>query len=115
MEFSSQQRRQSFFFLMIRRPPRSTLCPYTTLFRSGVPDLALYARVWIGALVEQQLQHVDVAVRLLQIRARLRIRGNRRPLHVDDGVERRDAGIAGEIRIGAFLEQIGGEIEVAVT
>src|SRR3712207_7769455 len=23
-----------FFFLMILRPPRSTLCPYTTLFRS---------------------------------------------------------------------------------
>src|SRR5690348_18290107 len=27
----------SFFFLMIRRPPRSTLFPYTTLFRSGFP------------------------------------------------------------------------------
>src|SRR5438309_7686765 len=26
-----------FFFLMIRRPPRSTLFPYTTLFRSPVP------------------------------------------------------------------------------
>src|SRR5258708_33885381 len=26
----------SFFFLMIRRPPRSTLFPYTTLFRSAV-------------------------------------------------------------------------------
>src|SRR6267378_2332626 len=25
--------RYSFFFLMIRRPPRSTLFPYTTLFR----------------------------------------------------------------------------------
>src|SRR5256885_17067988 len=25
-----------FFFLMIRRPPRSTLFPYTTLFRSGM-------------------------------------------------------------------------------
>src|SRR5688572_1927855 len=24
----------SFFFLMLRRPPRSTLFPYTTLFRS---------------------------------------------------------------------------------
>src|SRR2546422_7966184 len=38
-----------FFFLMIRRPPRSTLFPYTTLFRSlpdvlgdvARPDLAL--------------------------------------------------------------------------
>src|SRR3712207_7565447 len=27
----------SFFFLMIRRPPRSTLFPYTTLFRSRPP------------------------------------------------------------------------------
>src|SRR5438874_13832306 len=27
-----------FFFLMIRRPPRSTLFPYTTLFRSPRPD-----------------------------------------------------------------------------
>src|SRR6476661_10325879 len=26
-----------FFFLMIRRPPRSTLFPYTTLFRSPQP------------------------------------------------------------------------------
>src|SRR3712207_7531113 len=32
-----------FFFLMIRRPPRSTLFPYTTLFRSMLsePDLIL--------------------------------------------------------------------------
>src|SRR2546422_7259320 len=28
-----------FFFLMIRRPPRSTLFPYTTLFRSLTADL----------------------------------------------------------------------------
>src|SRR5688572_33436318 len=27
-----------FFFLMIRRPPRSTLFPYTTLFRSVHPN-----------------------------------------------------------------------------
>src|SRR2546422_3882500 len=29
----------TFFFLMIRRPPRSTLFPYTTLFRSGFERL----------------------------------------------------------------------------
>src|SRR5260370_18291234 len=28
-----------FFFLMIRRPPRSTLFPYTTLFRSHLDDV----------------------------------------------------------------------------
>src|SRR6266536_4767662 len=30
--------RGSFFFLMIRRPPRSTLFPYTTLFRPRAPN-----------------------------------------------------------------------------
>src|SRR3712207_9336037 len=29
-----------FFFLMIRRPPRSTLFPYTTLFRSRTTNLS---------------------------------------------------------------------------
>src|SRR5258708_29737962 len=33
-----------FFFLMIRRPPRSTLFPYTTLFRSCPP---LAQAVWV--------------------------------------------------------------------
>src|SRR3712207_8814314 len=42
------------FFLMIRRPPISTLCPYTTLFRSaeavdGVRELSLLDR-WTYAL-----------------------------------------------------------------
>src|SRR3712207_7667070 len=39
-----------FFFLMIRRPPRSTLFPYTTLFRSSTAwDLAgelTWSRPW---------------------------------------------------------------------
>src|SRR3712207_8772427 len=33
-----------FFFLMIRRPPRSTLFPYTTLFRS-------IFRKWFGKVI----------------------------------------------------------------
>src|SRR5690625_5611556 len=33
----------SFFFLMLRRPPRSTLFPYTTLFRSPVVSLCVHA------------------------------------------------------------------------
>src|SRR5688572_33028211 len=40
----------AFFFLMIRRPPRSTLFPYTTLFRSpsGHPEgyLEAFAQVY---------------------------------------------------------------------
>src|SRR5207248_10504542 len=35
-----------FFFLMIRRPPRSTLFPYTTLFRS----FRWLLFIWAGAL-----------------------------------------------------------------
>src|SRR5438874_10222496 len=33
----------SFFFLMIPPPPRSTLFPYTTLFRSNTPSTAKYS------------------------------------------------------------------------
>src|SRR5688572_32296630 len=39
---------QLFFFLMIRRPPRSTLFPYTTLFRSSSASRALLA-CWSAA------------------------------------------------------------------
>src|SRR5258706_14335235 len=45
-----------FFFLMIRRPPRSTLFPYTTLFRSGRRHTA-GAR---PAGAELQVESVDV-------------------------------------------------------
>src|ERR1035441_10756678 len=37
-----------FFFLMIRRPPRSTLFPYTTLFRSRLGGTSV-----IGLLIRQ--------------------------------------------------------------
>src|SRR5712671_6074988 len=39
-----------FFFLMIRRPPRSTLFPYTTLFRSVNDYLARRDMEWMGPL-----------------------------------------------------------------
>src|SRR5574340_1364643 len=38
-----------FFFLMIRRPPRSTLFPYTTLFRSRGRNAAALVRLDAGA------------------------------------------------------------------
>src|SRR2546430_12891503 len=49
-----------FFFLMIRRPPRSTLFPYTTLFRSprdlreGRADVADF-----GETVDRDLDELD--------------------------------------------------------
>src|SRR5256885_3113309 len=48
-----------FFFLMIRRPPRSTLFPYTTLFRSTlrrslscVPDWPRNGPLWVSGLTQ---------------------------------------------------------------
>src|SRR6266436_4724769 len=41
-----------FFFLMIRRPPRSTLFPYTTLFRSFRCDQRPGRRLPSGGLAE---------------------------------------------------------------
>src|SRR5256885_5800752 len=42
-----------FFFLMIRRPPRSTLFPYTTLFRSAIVEASFcraFAKVRRGRI-----------------------------------------------------------------
>src|SRR2546430_17682668 len=41
-----------FFFLMIRRPPRSTLFPYTTLFRSQMPG---------AHLIEDHAERIEIA------------------------------------------------------
>src|SRR5438034_5054859 len=68
-----------FFFLMIRRPPRSTLFPYTTLFRSIPSSAALNVKsftmdAWVfpldvGGRSEEhtsELQsHSDLVCRLL--------------------------------------------------
>src|SRR6266705_160037 len=54
-----------FFFLMIRRPPRSTLFPYTTLFRSLETRQALSAEA--AALVEVAGAQGELR-RLLEVR-----------------------------------------------
>src|SRR4051812_49956211 len=85
-----------FFFLMIRRPPRSTLFPYTTLFRSLLEKLQV--RLAVGDVepggVEQgaeqrseehtsELQsHVNLVCRLLLEKKKERLHGCRNaPLH----------------------------------
>src|SRR2546430_4063570 len=53
---------QLFFFLMIRRPPRSTLFPYTTLFRSTEEDMrlrALFQMVEDGPLQKRTLHRPE--------------------------------------------------------
>src|SRR2546430_12691756 len=56
-----------FFFLMIRRPPRSTLFPYTTLFRSSM-DLATAAAGPVASSPRERA--VSPAGRVSRTRAR---------------------------------------------
>src|SRR5436309_15955301 len=53
-----------FFFLMIRRPPRSTLFPYTTLFRSVsasilMRDAAGWMRCWRASKSRRSEEHTS--------------------------------------------------------
>src|ERR1051326_1310546 len=64
------------FFLMIRRPPRSTLFPYTTLFRSHLIDLC---RFWSGS----EITHVAGLVETF-VKERRDEAGVRRPVTADD-------------------------------
>src|SRR5256885_16871872 len=57
-----------FFFLMIRRPPRSTLFPYTTLFRSDAARAPLELAA-AGDGVEQRARERLVGKRLDEQRA----------------------------------------------
>src|SRR5438105_11417286 len=56
------------FFLLIRRPPRSTLFPYTTLFRSGRGDRQ--RRAAGGRAGRRRLLLPGRAHRVLQVHAR---------------------------------------------
>src|SRR5256885_12274998 len=57
-----------FFFLMIRRPPRSTLLPYTTLFRS-IRSVGLGAAVFASAEDFLQSDHLqDTACLIVDVR-----------------------------------------------
>src|SRR2546421_9726146 len=57
----ARQRSSCFFFLMIRRPPRSTLFPYTTLFRSK-PFYEM-----LGGTEVRLLQNVDDPGKFIQV------------------------------------------------
>src|SRR2546430_16786312 len=46
-----------FFFLMIRRPPRSTLFPYTTLFRSHI--FVCYLAYLLLSLLQYRLRNTE--------------------------------------------------------
>src|SRR3712207_7707625 len=46
---------------MIRRPPRSTLFPYTTLFRSDVAAEFIGAQIGLGRLIIVRQEYLDSA------------------------------------------------------
>src|SRR2546430_2275040 len=50
-----------FFFLMIRRPPRSTLFPYTTLFRSlaAAPEMVAFLEDNTAVALRAYAHHPD--------------------------------------------------------
>src|SRR5256885_15953683 len=68
-----------FFFLMIRRPPRSTLFPYTTLFRSPL------------GLVERRLERarVDLGEQLSRLHELPFVKGHLEERPVDPAVDGR--------------------------
>src|SRR2546422_8084030 len=59
-----------FFFLMIRRPPRSTLFPYTTLFRSKIGNRGIVATL-AGTLLDREGLRWDLQLSLWGNRNRL--------------------------------------------
>src|SRR5438034_7929449 len=88
-----------FFFLMIRRPPRSTLFPYTTLFRSQLPHAGFSGSTARSATdgvegcfvaVESSLRHVS---RLVLLR---KVEPSHRPTEV--AVSRQSSGPTGDRR-----------------
>src|SRR2546423_14371859 len=62
-----------FFFLMIRRPPRSTLFPYTTLFRSRIAGRVLYTLIgwWTRRASDRSEEHTSELQSLAYLVCRL--------------------------------------------
>src|SRR2546425_11119044 len=72
-----------FFFLMIRRPPRSTLFPYTTLFRSLSPDFLNKSKHLLGREEAESAQReIGSVFKGLQILARKTLADDRVELKV---------------------------------
>src|SRR3712207_7764943 len=60
-----------FFFLMIRRPPRSTLFPYTTLFRSSSSRFGsiMMSRTSSGVARKRMLESIALTLTDLPVRS----------------------------------------------
>src|SRR3712207_6657164 len=74
-----------YFFLMIRRPPRSTLFPYTTLFRSEVDEVVTALLIAFGTRPESRDEARELVVEVLGLLG-LAADDQRRPCLVDEDV-----------------------------
>src|SRR5690349_22641404 len=93
-------RSTGFFFLMVRRPPRSTLFPYTTLFRSRRPPYpgrrgaAVRHTARSGSLGRRDRKstrlnssHVETSYAVFCLKKKIDKRGFRRLLRRLDGAD----------------------------
>src|ERR1041384_8527864 len=72
-----------FFFLMIRRPPRSTLFPYTTLFRSRRTSGAAFGRNAISCAIgpaHRSEEHTSELQSLAYLVCRLLLEKNKKTI-----------------------------------
>src|SRR3712207_7761332 len=92
-----------FFFLMIRRPPRSTLFPYTTLFRSG----ELHHRARRCAGVERQARaaagFANRGEGVVRVRRRLEVNGDRVGPRVGESLHLRSEEHTSELQSRQYL------------
>src|SRR2546422_1564078 len=74
-----------FFFLMIRRPPRSTLFPYTTLFRSRPnPWLGGPTKLTFETIVDGEVPETEYLVLVEEIRRVVGQLGQRSEEHTSE-------------------------------
>src|SRR5438876_8856158 len=107
VRYATSEQDSSFFFLMIRRPPRSTLFPYTTLFRSNqqqgpIPSAATVTARVIIAETARMAANSNLRIQLTSFACRPRVgtdgvrrtatRWRPRPSEALDGPERETPG-----------------------
>src|SRR6202162_319833 len=112
-----------FFFLMIRRPPRSTLFPYTTLFRSGAlgAQNAILGGGRYDGLAEllgspQPAPGIGFAIGEDRLVMALQARANEAAAGVDvyvapvgEGMNRKALRLAGDLRREGLAVELGDE------
>src|SRR4030066_982789 len=78
-----------FFFLMIRRPPRSTLFPYTTLFRSVIASwngLMLASVAEAACVLGRSEEHTSELQSWLHLVCRLLLEKKKKTTHIQQKI-----------------------------